>query len=141
MFSRRFLLTRLQRRLRSSLILQMLLITGIWLLAEEATRAALLPVPGAIVGMFLLLALLAGKRVSIHTVKKGAAWFLAEMLLFFVPAVLAVLDYPQLFGLLGLKLLAAILLGTVTVMVVTAAVVEVGFRITAGTKEASDAVR
>jgi len=38
------------------------------------------------------------------------------MLLFFVPAVLAVLDHREFLGLLGLKLLAVVLGGTLLVM-------------------------
>jgi holin-like protein len=116
------------RRFRSSRLLQILLLLGFWLLGELVCRGLRLPVPGAIVGLFLLIALLATGRVSILTVRKGARWFIAEMLLFFVPAVLAVLDHRELLGMLGLKILAVILLGTLTVMVVTAATIDICYR-------------
>ena len=87
-----------------------------------------LPLPGGIVGLVLLLGLLATHRISLCSLRKGANWFLAEMLLFFVPAVLAVLNYPQMLGLLGLKILAVILGGTVAVMTVTAMTVELASR-------------
>jgi holin-like protein len=51
------------------------------------------------------------------------------MLLFFVPAVLAVMDHREFLGLLGLKILSVILLGTVVVMSVTALVVDLGYRL------------
>jgi holin-like protein len=62
------------------------------------------------------------------SLRRGAAWLLAEMLLFFVPAVLALLDHRDLLGFLGLKILAAVLLGTLAVMVVTGLTVEACFR-------------
>ncbi|MBN8898593.1 MAG: CidA/LrgA family protein, partial [Rhodospirillales bacterium] len=83
-------------------------------------RVAHLPVPGGIAGMLIVLALLASRRLSPVSMRRGADWFLAEMLLFFVPAVLAVLDHHEFLGWTGLKILAVILGDTVTVMSVTA---------------------
>jgi holin-like protein len=60
--------------------------------------------------------------------KRGADWLLAEMLLFFVPAVLALLDHREFLGLLGLKILAIIVLSTTMVMGVTALTVDLCYR-------------
>jgi holin-like protein len=123
-----------QRCCRSSRLFQMLLIVGFWLAGETIVRATGLPLPGAVAGLFIVLALLGSKRLSIATVRRGAQWFLAEMLLFFVPAVLAVLDHPELLGLLGLKILAVIVAGTLIVMIVTAVVMDVCYRLSAAGK-------
>ena len=88
-----------------------------------------LPVPGSVIGLFLLFLLLMTGGMNLLTVRRGAQWYLAEMLLFFIPAVLAVLDHHEFFGLLGLKILAVILLGTFVVMVATALAVEMGLRL------------
>ena len=40
--------------------------------------------------------------------RRGTEWFINDMVLLFVPAVLAVLDHRELFGLVGLKVLAAV---------------------------------
>lgn len=108
--------------------LQIALLCLFWLLGEAVARLAGLPVPGGIVGMFIVLVLLATGWLSPVTMRRGANWFLAEMLLFFVPAVLAILDHHELLGWLGLKVLAVILVGTVTVMSVTALAVDLCFR-------------
>lgn len=123
-----------RRRCRSSLLLQILFILAFWLSGEVIVHATGVPIPGAIIGLFIVLALLGSKWISICTVRRGAQWFLAEMLLFFVPAVLAVLDHPELLGLLGLKILAVIVLGTLTVMIVTAAVIDVCYRLSVADK-------
>ena len=47
-----------------------------------------------------------------------------------LPAVLAVLNHPELFGWLGAKVLAVIVLGTLTVMAVTSVVVDLVLRLT-----------
>ncbi|GFO56027.1 hypothetical protein GMSM_30340 [Geomonas sp. Red276] len=118
----------LRRLCRTSIIFQLLLISAFWAAGEGIVRATGLPVPGAIVGMLIVLALLSSGKLSLRTVQRGARWFLAEMLLFFVPAVLAVLDHPEFLGLLGLKILAVIVFSTVMVMVVTAAVIDLCFQ-------------
>ena len=50
------------------------------------------------------------------------------MLLFFVPAVLALLDHRELIGTLGLKIFAVILVSTTAVMCVTALTVDLCYR-------------
>jgi holin-like protein len=120
-----------RRSLRSSRALQVGAVLGFWLVGEGLARWSGLPVPGGIIGMVMVLILLASGRLSQASLRQGANWFIAEMLLFFVPAVLAVLDHREFLGLLGLKVLSVILVGTVVVMSVTALVVELSFRLMA----------
>lgn len=107
---------------------QALLLIGFWQLGDVLARVARLPIPGAIVGLFLVLGLLAIGRLPLRTVHRGATWFVGEMLLFFVPPVLAVLDHPEFAGWLGVKLLTAIVLGTAIVMTVTAVTIDLCYR-------------
>lgn len=111
-----------------SLPLQVAVIVAVWLLGEAVVRAAGLPVPGAVAGLALLFLLVATRCVRESSVRRGAQWFLADMLLFFVPAVLAVLDHREFVGLTGLKVLFVILASTAAVMLVTAFVVDLSFR-------------
>lgn len=116
--------------MRRSRLLQIAVLCGLWLAGNAVSAAAHLPIPGAIVGMLLALALLASRRVSLFMLRRGADWLIADMLLFFVPAVLAVTAHHELFGLLGLKILMVILVGTSSVMAVTAFTVDVCHRAT-----------
>lgn len=118
----------LWRRCRSSRLFQILLILLFWAAGETIARLTGVMIPGSVLGLFIVLLLLLTKRLNILTVRRGAQWFLAEMLLFFIPAVLAVLDHPELLGILGLKILAVILMGTATIMVVTAAAIDLCYR-------------
>jgi len=117
-----------RRRSRSNSLPQIVIILTFWLAGEIIVRRTGLPIPGAIVGLFILLALLMSKRLNLRSVRRGAQWFLAEMLLFFVPAVLALLDHPEFLGLLGLKIFAVILLSTIIVMIVTGVVIDLCYR-------------
>ncbi|GEO83002.1 CidA/LrgA family protein [Pararhodospirillum oryzae] len=126
--SPRVLFVHARRRFRRSRLLQIGVVVGLWLAGELAARTMGIPVPGGLIGMGLALGLLALGRVSLFSLKRGADWFLAEMLLFFVPAVLAVMNHQEFLGLLGLKLLAIIVLSTLAVMAVTALSVDLCWR-------------
>ncbi|UJX45284.1 CidA/LrgA family protein [Xanthobacter sp. YC-JY1] len=114
--------------LHRSMLVQLGVLAGFWMAGEGVVRLVNLPVPGGIVGMVVVLALLASGWLRPASVRRGASWLLAEMLLFFVPAVMAVLDHKELIGLDGLKIAAVILLGTVTVMGGTALAVDLCWR-------------
>jgi holin-like protein len=117
-----------RRTLRRSRFLQILLLIAFWLVGDVLVRWLGLPVPGGVIGMFILIALFASGSFSPLNVRLGAEWFLAEMLLFFIPAVPAILNHHEFLGWLGLKVLVVILVGTAVVMIVTASVVDACFR-------------
>ncbi len=118
----------LKRWLRRSTCLQIGLLVAVWLLADTLMRYLGVPVPGGIVGLFVLLLAFALHWLSPRSFAQGAQWLLAEMLLFFVPAAMILLDNRQMFGWLGVKLLAVVVGGTVLVMAATALTVEWLFR-------------
>ena len=120
---------RLQRLLRRNRPLQVGLIGVFWAAGEALARTTGLPLPGGIIGMALALTLFLAGGLKAASMKRGANWMLAEMLLFFVPAVLALLDHHELFGLLGLKIFALIVLSTTAVMCVTALTVDLCYRL------------
>jgi holin-like protein len=115
---------RAHRVIQRSVWLQLGIVLACWLAGEALARALRLPIPGAILGLAIILVLLARRRLSAVSMRRGAEWLLADMLLFFVPAALAVLNHPEFLGLTGLKILFVILASTVAVMVTTALVVD-----------------
>ena len=122
------LIKRLRIAVHRSRALQIGVLVLFWALGEGLARMLDLPVPGGIVGMAAVLALLASGWLRPAALRRGAYWLLAEMLLFFVPAVMAVLDHHEFLGALGFKLAAVILVGTLTVMGVTALTVDACYR-------------
>jgi holin-like protein len=109
----------IKRTFHKSRILQIALITVLWFIAQEISLLTRMPIPGGVIGLVLVLALL--------YLALGAEWFLAEMLLFFIPAVPAVLNHQEFFGWTGLKILAIIIVGTMIVIIGTAIVVDFSF--------------
>ncbi|MGO9428568.1 CidA/LrgA family protein [Rhodoblastus sp.] len=117
-----------RRGVHRSSLAQIGLIVVFWFIGETSVRLTGLPLPGGMVGLALALVLLANNRISLFSMRRGAQWFLAEMILFFVPAVLAIIDHREFLGLLGLKILIVIFVGTATVMGVTALTVDFCYR-------------
>ena len=126
--SRPRLIILLRSLLRRSRVLQICLLILFSLLGQALAQLLGLPVPGGVIGMALVLLLLATRRLRVRNVHRGASWLLGEMLLFFVPAVMSLLDHREFLGLLGLKLLAVILLGTALVMTGTALTIDLCYR-------------
>lgn len=118
----------LRRGLRRSAGLQIGVLVVIWLLAQALMQRLGVPVPAGIVGLLVLLLAFAMRWLSPRSFARGAQWLLAEMLLFFVPAAMILLDNRQMFGWLGLKLLVVVVGGTLLVMASTAVTVELLLR-------------
>ena len=123
--SRRLALAlKLKQILRRSRLVQLGLIVGFWWLGDVTARLTGLPVPGGVIGMVLMLGLLLAHGLGPASVRRGADVLLADMLLFFVPAVMGLLDHREFLGTLGLELFGLILVGTALVMAGTALTVE-----------------
>lgn len=75
-----------------------------------------LPLPGTLVGMLLLFVLLLTGIVKLDHVEQGAAILISELLLFFIPSAIGVIQYTQLFGSTGAMLLGVIVTSIVTLL-------------------------
>lgn len=107
---------------------QVLVYAGLFVCAQYLVNWLHLPLPANLVGMLMLLALIVCRIIPLKWVRAGARWLLAEMLLFFVPAVVAVVNYTQLLMVDGWRILLVIALSTTLVLGVTAWVVDKIYR-------------
>lgn len=107
---------------------QILFFILIWLAADYVGRKLGGKIPGSVLGMMGVLLLLGWGMIEPKHIQQGAQVLLAEMLLFFVPAFVGLVNYSGLLGWQGLRLLAMIALGTIMVMVGTVWVVDRVFR-------------
>lgn len=83
-----------------------------------------LPIPGSILGIILLFLMLQFKIIKLEWVDLGSKWLLAEMLLFFIPPVVGVMEYKELMLANGIKIIVVLLLSLLAVMVVTGMLAE-----------------
>ncbi|NDO81760.1 murein hydrolase regulator LrgA [Citrobacter sp. NCU1] len=107
---------------------QVLLYAGLFVFAQYLVSWLHLPLPANLVGMVLMLALIVCRVIPLKWVRAGAHWLLAEMLLFFVPAVVAVVNYTQLLLVDGWRIFAVIAISTLMVLGTTAWVVDKVYR-------------
>ena len=108
--------------------IQVALYAVLFLIADRLVQQFHLPLPANIVGMLMLLALILLRILPLNWVKAGSRWLLAEMLLFFVPAVVAVVNYAQLLMIDGWRIFLVIALSTMMVLGATAWVVDKVYR-------------
>lgn len=121
----------LPERLRQFLrvIAQIGLIVLIWLAAVELSTRYLPAIPPTVSGIAIALALLALGLLRREWVTDGATWLLREMLLFFIPVVIAVLQYRSMLEGKMIAILCVIIGSTVCVMLATAFTVDIVWRL------------
>lgn len=71
-----------------------------------------------------MLMLIIFRIFPLNWVKAGSTWLLTEMLLFFVPAVVAVVNYSHLLMFEGWRIFLVILISTILTLSITGLVVE-----------------
>ena len=113
-------------------VLQVLGLIAFWYGADRAATALGLPFSGGVLGLFVLVALLLSKTVRPAAIEDGAEWLLSNMLLFFIPLVVSVVQFTGLLKSDGLRLFAAIGIGFLSVLLSTALTVEWVCRIARG---------
>ncbi|MCM3173916.1 CidA/LrgA family holin-like protein [Paenibacillus sp. MER 99-2] len=100
-------------------ILQVAILMAFSLFMNQLAGALHLPVPGSILGMVALFLLLQTGVVKLRWIEVGAAWLLGELLLFFIPSAVGIMNYMPMLEHDGLQILFIVLLSTFLVMVCT----------------------
>lgn len=98
---------------------QILIITTFLLIGNTIHSYAHLPIPGSVIGLVLLFLALYLRIIPLKLVDVGAKLLTAELLLFFIPSAVGIMNYPDLFGIVGIKLIIIIFISTVFVMMGT----------------------
>lgn len=98
---------------------EIIIILAVWSCAYVLQKLLNLPVASGVLGFFLLLFLLEMKWLKLAHVERGADLLLAELLLFFIPPVVGVIQYQDLLITSGWKILLVILISTALVMMVS----------------------
>jgi holin-like protein len=101
------------------MILQIAFLVILFQVGTWITDVLNLPIPGSMVGLTILFLLLLFKLIKLEWIEKGASWLLAELMLFFIPAAVGVINYQQALGSQWGKLLVVIVLSSLTVMAST----------------------
>lgn len=74
------------------------------------------PIPGSILGIVVVFIGLQTKLIKLEWIDAGASWLLAEMLLFFIPPAVSLIQYGDLIMSSGLRILLVMLVSSIAVM-------------------------
>lgn len=108
---------------------QLLFLIGLWWISALIQQYFHLPISAGVIGLILLLLALMSGMMKLVWIKSGADFILAELVLMFIPCVVGLVKYKQLFIAQGWQLILAVVLGTICVMVMTAYSVHFGFKL------------
>ncbi|WP_017126491.1 CidA/LrgA family protein, partial [Pseudomonas gingeri] len=75
------------------LLAELSVLVGLYLLGGQLAAWAGWPIPGGVIGLGMLLLAFAAGWIKPAALQLGAGWLLGEMLLFFIPALMSLLDY------------------------------------------------
>ncbi len=103
---------------------QLLIILGVWLVSEVLSRLLSLPIPGNVLGMFIMLILLGTRAVKVTQVSEVSNFFLENISLFFIPSVAAIIIYYKQIQNQVVQVLVALVVSSVLVFLVTGYTVE-----------------
>ncbi len=94
------------------------------LLMNQLASALHLPIPGSILGVILIFFLLQTKLLKLEWIETGANWLLAEMLLFFIPSAVGILQFKDMLKVDGARMVSVIVISTLLVMACTGLVAQ-----------------
>ncbi len=74
------------------------------------------PLPASMIGLIFLFIVLQLRLVKLKWVEQGAAWLLAELLLFFIPSAVGIVNYDEILNMKGIETVLLIAVSTFIVM-------------------------
>ena len=111
------------------ILLQIALIGVVWGSADILKKLFNLPMSSGIVGLFLMLGLLLTGVIKLNWVNVGAKFILGELVLLFIPLMMSITQYQQLFFAKGWQLMITIVVSTALVMLSSALTFMLGNRV------------
>lgn len=97
--------------------IQIIILTVFTYIMGEFSVLLHLSIPGSILGLVILFILLQTKVIKLKWIEVGGNWLVAELLLFFIPSAVGILQYKQLLMENGFKIFAVIVISSTIVMV------------------------
>ena len=101
------------------IVLQVMILFLFSFLGSWIVQTLSLQFPGSIVGLLLLFGCLYFKIIPVELIKDGAGFLLSFLALFFIPATVGIMNYPQFISWAGLGLVLSIFISTITTIVIT----------------------
>ncbi|MFD3259240.1 CidA/LrgA family holin-like protein [Paenibacillus lentus] len=97
-------------------VLQVILLFFISMAMNQLAELLHLPIPGSILGIIVIFALLKTNVIKLTWIEQGANLLLAELLLFFIPSAVGIIKYIPLLESDGVRILVVVVSSTFIVM-------------------------
>jgi holin-like protein len=107
----------LQRVVR--IIIQIGILNIYYYIGEGIVSLLHVPLPGSIIGLLLLALSLIFKIIKVEYIQDGAGFLIGVLTLFFIPATVGVIDYPELLSTTGLLIILAVIASTLISIYIT----------------------
>lgn len=107
-------LIRIIRTIFQIVILYVFYLVGTWIVTVTG-----LPLPGSIIGLLLLSIGLFTKIINVKLIETGASFLIGVLTIFFIPATVGIVNYPELLSSNGAKLILAVLCSSVLTIYIT----------------------
>jgi len=78
-----------------------------------------IPLPGSVIGLLLLALSLNFKIIKVEYIQDGAGFLIGILTLFFIPATVGIIDYPELMSTTGLLIILAVIASTLIAIYVS----------------------
>lgn len=101
------------------IVLQVIILYLFSLIGSWIVQSLSLQFPGSIIGLFLLFSCLYFKIIPVDLIKDGAGFLLTFLALFFIPATIGIMDYPELLSWAGLGMVVSIVISTIITIIIT----------------------
>jgi len=99
------------------IIVQIAILFGFSFLGNLVHTYLHIPLPGSIIGLLLLFLGLSLNIFSVKWIKQGAGFLLAFLPLLFVPTLVGIIKYPELFTGKGVLILLVVVISTIITMI------------------------
>lgn len=99
------------------IIIQIAILFGFSFLGNLVHVYLHIPLPGSIIGLLLLFLVLSLNVFSVKWIEKGAGLLLAFLPLLFVPTLVGIIKYPELFTGKGILVILVVVISTIITMI------------------------
>lgn len=100
-------------------VLQILILYIFHYLGVLIVSLTKIPLPPSVVGFILLFICLLLKWIRIELIRDGASFLIGFMLLFYIPPMVGIIEYPQLLSYNGLILIVGVIVSTLFAILIT----------------------
>lgn len=101
------------------IILQIGILYLFYLVGVLIVKLTHLPLPPSVIGLLLLFLCLQQNWIKVKVIQGGASFLIGFMTLFFIPAMIGIIDYPELLSAEGIILVVTVIVSTLLAIYIT----------------------